>query len=117
MSDDIMIILIKTMLVLAPLSLICVIYGWIYNQKLVSYLKKHDPWRYQNIYGDFLQGYIDPFSSLPKMLNFLYTDEDEDDEIISKYRENARKGLLLGFVIFLVIMFLGVTITLIAPTM
>lgn len=115
MSDEIIILLIKTFLAMIPFAVICFIYGWVYNMKLVFYLRKNYPDKYRYLYGDFLSGYRDSITSLYLMLDFRCNDEDDEgDYIIKKYKSKANKGTKFGFAIFMGIFLMGFIIAFIS---
>lgn len=77
----------------------------VYMLKLMSYLKKNKLKRYNYLYGNFPDISYDPDRSSLRGWRWLYSNSDEDDGIIRRYKNILRicPMLIIVTLIFLII--------------
>lgn len=101
--------LMVTLILLALATFSFALYSFIYNIKFYFYLKnsRYEKWRELTTIWGFGPGGSNPFKWFP----YLYSNEDNDDEAILRYKDNVKFGLRHCFFIVLALIVNGLILT------
>lgn len=99
-------LMITVFLFSSSLTFIFGLINWFYSMKLMSYIKQTNSLRYHYLYGNALAGFGDPITNFLILWNYLYSDEDNEDDIIRGYKNKMRiyikYFLISGLLLFLI---------------
>jgi hypothetical protein len=114
MSADTVDLMITIFIFSAILPFIFGIFNWLYGWKLMFYIKRRNPYRYQYLWGNTFAGLGDPISNFLIVWRYIYSDEDEEDDFIKDYKKKLRISIKLFLISGLLMMLSGVLLSIVA---
>ena len=105
-------------LILALMIIPLMWYAAFFNWKLKLYVRKNYPERYHDIFGGLFPINIDQIGYFLRVWHFLWSDDEEDDEVIRKYKRRIRKAskfALIPAIIFILTLLITIILYYYSP--